>query len=52
LRGDDFGAFMSEGWDIGAFTLRVTISVHSRVRGKIPVQYLRDDDFGAFMCEG
>ena len=27
------------------------MSVHSCVRGEIPV-HLRDDDFGAFMCEG
>jgi len=25
LRDDDFGAFMCEGWDIGAFTWGVTI---------------------------
>ena len=28
------------------------ISVHSCVRRRIPVIYLRIDDVGAFMCEG
>jgi hypothetical protein len=51
LRDDDVGAFMCEGSDIGAFTSGVTISVHSCVRGKIPV-HLRDDDVGAYMCKG
>ena len=40
LRDDDFGAFMCEGYDIGAFTWGETISVHSCVRGKIPVHLL------------
>jgi len=37
LRDDDFGAFMCDGSDSGAFAWRMMISVHSCVRGKIPV---------------
>ena len=37
LRSGDFGAFMCEGYDYGAFTRGTMISVHSCVRGKIPV---------------
>ena len=33
LRDDDFGAFMCEGLNLGAFTWGATISVHSCVRG-------------------
>jgi len=40
LRDDDFGAFMCEGSDFSSFTWRVTIWVHSCVRGKIPVHLL------------
>jgi len=37
LRDDDFGAFMYKGYDSAVFTWGVTISVHSCVRGRIPV---------------
>jgi len=40
MRDDDFGAFMCEGWNLGAFTWRATISVHICVRGTIPVHLL------------
>jgi len=39
-RDDDFGVFMFEGWDSIAFTWGMTISVHSCVRGTIPVHLL------------
>ena len=40
LRDDDFGAFMCERWDSGAFTWGMMISVHSCVRGGISVHLL------------
>jgi len=42
LRDDDFGAFMCKGWDFSAYTWRVTISVRSCVRGRIPVHLLEE----------
>ena len=42
LRDIDFSAFMCEGMDQSAFTWRVTISVHSCVRGTIPVHLLEE----------
>jgi len=42
LRNDDFGAFMCEGQDSGAFTWGMTISVHSCVIVRIPV-HLREE---------
>ena len=40
LKDDEFGTFMCEEQDSKAFTWGVTISVHSCVRGKIPVHLL------------
>ena len=37
LRDDDFGSFMCEGYDSGAFTRGMMISVPSCVRGRISV---------------
>jgi len=58
LRDDDVGAFMCEGWDIGAFTRGMTIcgafmcERWDIVAVRLWCIYLSDDDFGAFMCEG
>jgi len=40
LSDDDFGVFIFEEWYSGAFTWGVTISVHSCVRGMIPLHLL------------
>ena len=39
LRDDDFGEYICEGKDFEAFTRGMMISVHSCVRGRIPVHF-------------
>ena len=45
LRNDDFGAFMCEGYDVSAFTRGTMCSVHSCLRGRIPVHSLEEWQF-------
>jgi len=53
LRSDDFGAFMCEGEDSGAFTSRMMLLVHSCVRGRMEVHLPEEGRFRCIhVCEG
>jgi len=50
LRSDDFGAFMCKGYDSGAFTWGMMISVHSCVRGRMLVHLPEECRFAVHSC--